>query len=227
MEPLMKFKSFTLILTLCLAIFGCSTNNQYDHAAKFHDDGRAKPVVALIPVFDRSAANLGWDLSEEFTDQRRSKLQKKSNFYLSTSDEVNQVVANLNSEDTPFSTNIDWIKEEFSRHEYVIFTELVEHDIHTKSLKGNFMDKITPSSELSLTMRVRVFDLRGKQPEVILQEFVHQDHLIPRPSNLQEPNPEKWRKMTFMVSPLGIAHNQFSKEVINRIEDYILLSKSQ
>jgi hypothetical protein len=76
-------------------------------------------------------------------------------------------------------------------------------------------------------MRIRVFDLRGEQPEVILQEFVHQSHLIPKPSNLQEPNPKRWKKMTFMASPMGLAHAQFSKEVVKRIEDYILLSKSQ
>ncbi|WP_316358173.1 CT253 family lipoprotein [Candidatus Neptunichlamydia sp. REUL1] len=223
----MMLKRFGLISALCLTLFGCSSNNNYDQVTRFHDDGRAKPVVAFIPVFDRSDAQVGWSLSDEFTDQLRGRLQKQNSFYLNTPDEINQVVANLSAEDNPFSTNIDWIKDAFDRHEFVIFAELVEHDIHSKPLKGSFVDKITPSSELSLSMRIRVFDLRGSHPEVILQEFVHQDHLIPKPSKLNEPNPEKWKKMTFIVSPMGLAHMQFSKEVIKRVEDYILLSKSQ
>ena len=223
----MMLKRFGLISALCLTLFGCSSNSNYDQVTRFHDDGRAKPVVAFIPVFDRSDAQVGWSLSDEFTDQLRGRLQKQNSFYLNTPDEINQVVANLSAEDNPFSTNIDWIKDAFDRHEFVIFAELVEHDIHSKPLKGSFVDKITPSSELSLSMRVRVFDLRGSHPEVILQEFIHQDHLIPKPSKLNEPNPEKWKKMTFIVSPMGLAHMQFSKEVIKRVEDYILLSKSQ
>ncbi|MCB1109785.1 MAG: hypothetical protein KDK64_02300 [Chlamydiia bacterium] len=219
-------KRLGLVFTLCFALFGCSTYTSYDQATRFHDDGRAKPTVAFIPVFDRSSAEIGWSLSEEFTSQLRTRLQKRSNFYLSSPDIVNQVIADLSEEDNPFSTQTDWIKEAFQNQEFVVFAELVEHDIHTKPLKGSFIDKLTPSTELSLTMRIRVFDLRGDQPEVILQEFVHQDHLIPKPSNLQESNPERWKKMTFMVSPMGLAHAQFSKEVVKRIEDYILLSKS-
>ena len=89
------------------------------------------------------------------------------------------------------------------------------------------MDKITPSSELTLTMRVRIFDLRGSKPEVILQELVHQSYLIPKPSNLSESNPLRWKKMSFNISPLGLAHSQFAKEVSGRIEEYILLSKTK
>jgi len=223
----MMLKRFGLISAICLTFFGCSSNRNYDQVTRFHDDGRAKPVVAFVPVFDRSNAQVGWSLSDEFTDQLRGRLHKQNSFYLNTPDEVNQVVADLSAEDNPFSIHTDWIKDAFDRHEFVIFTELVEHDIHVKPLKGSFVDKITPSSELSLSMRVRVFDLRGSQPEVILQEVVHQNHLIPKPSNLNEPSPEKWKKMTFIVSPMGLAHSQFSKEIIKRIEDYILLSKGQ
>jgi hypothetical protein len=220
-------KRFGCIFTLCLTLFGCNSTHSRDQVTRFHDDGRAKPVVAFVPVFDRSDAQVGWNLSDEFTDQLRSRFQKHNNFFLSTPNEINQVVADLSAADNPFSTDTLWIKDAFDQYEFAIFTELVEHDVHLKPLKGSFIDKITPSSELSLIMRVRVFDLRGSAPEVILQEFVEQSHLIPKPTNINEPSPEKWRKMTFIVSPLGLAHAQFTKEIVKRVEDYILLSKSQ
>lgn len=220
-------KRLGLLFVISLTFFSCSSNSNHDQATRFYDDGRAKPIVAFVPVFDRSNAEMGWDLSEEFTEQLKSRLLKGNNFFLSTRDEISAAAITLSSENNPFLNNTDWIKEAFQNHEFIIFTELVEHDIHPKPLRGNFIDKITPSSEISLTMRVRVFDLRGKTPEVILQEFVHQDHVIPKPSNLNEPNPEKWKKMTFSVSPLGLAHAQFSKEIAKRIEDYILISKGQ
>ncbi|MCB1084573.1 MAG: hypothetical protein KDK60_00555, partial [Chlamydiia bacterium] len=164
---------------------------------------------------------------EEFTEDVRSRLLKRSNFFLKLPDELNEQIATLSAEDNPFTTDTDWVKETFAGAEYVIFTELVEHDIHPKPLKGNFLDKITPSSELSLVMRVRIFDLRGESPEVILQEFVQQTHLIPKPAKVEHEQPDKWKKLTFSVTPMGLAHAQFSKEVASRIEDYILLSKSQ
>ncbi|NGX50261.1 MAG: hypothetical protein K1060chlam2_00102 [Chlamydiae bacterium] len=216
-----------MVAFLCIAAWGCNNTSASDQYARFHDDGRAKPIVALTPVFDRSGAEIGWSLSEEFTEDIRYRVLKRNNFYLTTPDEMHLLVTNLSEKQNPFSTTTDWIKDAFKDHEFVIFTELVEHDIHAKPLKGNFMDKITPSSELTLTMRVRIFDLRGSKPEVILQELVHQSYLIPKPSNLSESNPLRWKKMSFNISPLGLAHSQFAKEVSGRIEEYILLSKTK
>ncbi|MCB1084637.1 MAG: hypothetical protein KDK60_00890, partial [Chlamydiia bacterium] len=61
-------KKFALLIILSLCIVGCQSKGSYDHVTRFHDDGRAKPVVAFVPVFDRSGAKLGWSLSEEFTE---------------------------------------------------------------------------------------------------------------------------------------------------------------
>ncbi len=219
-------KRIGMLLAL-FTLLGCSSKGNYEHATRFHDDGRAKPIVAFVPVFDRSESKLGWSLSEEFTDSLKNRLMKRNNFYVSTPSDINAAIADLSAENNPFAADTTWIKEAFENHEYVVFTELVEHDIHPKELKGNFLDKITPSSELAMTMRIRVFDLRGTNPEVILQEFVHQNHIIPKPANLTDPNPERWKKITYSVSPMGLAHAQLSKEVVKRIEDYILLSKSK
>lgn len=215
-----------ILLTL-VTFFGCTSRGGYESVTRFHDDGRAKPVVAFVPVFDRSGSELGWSLSEEFTANLKSYLIKRDNFYVSSADELNAVVVDLSAENNPFAADISWTKDVFEHHEYVVFTEIVEHDIHPKELKGNFLDKITPSSELSMTMRIRIIDLREPHPEVILQELIHQSHIIPKPGSINEPNPERWKKMTYSVSPIGLAHAQLSKEVVQRIEDYILLSKSK
>ncbi|MBI3211996.1 MAG: hypothetical protein HYZ47_04880 [Simkania negevensis] len=199
----------------------------YEQASRFHDDGRAKPSVALVPVFDRSEATVGWNLSEEFTDHLRQRFLKKNQFYLATPEEVNEKTTKLSQDQNPFTNHYSWVKETFSGQEFVIFVELIEHDIHPKKLQENFLDKISPSSEISISMRVRVFDLREEEPAIILQEIVHQDHLIPQPSDLAKEDPEKWKKLIFNFSPLGLAHLQIAKEVSTRIEDYILVAQSK
>lgn len=220
------FRNLGLIFALCLASFGCSKNVS-EQATRYYDDGRSKPIVALVPVFDRSGAKISWSLSEEFTDHLRQRFLKQSQFYINTPDQINAEIETLNETNDPFSLDYAWISKTFGEEEFVVFTELVEHDIHPKGSRNNFLDKLTPSCELSMTMRVRVFDLRGEKPEIVLQELVHQSHLIPKPSDQAEQNPDKWKKMTFTITPLGMAHSQFSKEVAKRIEDYILLSKSR
>ena len=218
-------RQLRLFFTICIASFGC-TKNVNQQASRYHDDGRSKPIVALVPVFDRSGAQFSWSLSEEFTDHLRQRFLKQSNFYLNTPDHINSEIGTLNESNNPFTRDFSWISQTFEEEEFVVFTELVEHDIHPKQQRNNFLDKLTPSCELSMTMRIRVFDLRGEKPVIVLQELVHQSHLIPKPSDQAEQNPERWKKMAFIVTPLGLAHTQFSKEVAKRIEDYILLSKS-
>jgi len=165
-------------------------------------------------------------LSEEFTDHLRQCLLKQGKFYLNTPEQTNAEIQTLNETNDPFARDFSWIANAFNEEEFVVFTELVEHDIHLKEPKNRFFDQFTPSSNLSMTMRVRIFDLRGEKPEIVLQELIHQDHLSPKSTNLMNQPPDRWKKMTFTVTPLGLAHIQFSKKVAKRIEDYILFSKS-
>lgn len=216
------------ILTFVCLASGCSRSSyeDYEDVARFHEDGRAKPVVALVPVFDCTDAQLAWSLSEEFTDHIKQRFLKKNSFFLSTPEQVNSSIQRLDENNNPFLSDFSWVKNAFQNQEFVIFAELVEHDIHTKELKNNFMDKLTPSSELSMIVRVRVFDLREEEPVIILQEMIHQTHLIPKPTDLMEQSPDKWKKLTFAISPMGLAHAGLCREVTKRIEEYIILAKS-
>ncbi|MEM7174723.1 MAG: CT253 family lipoprotein [Chlamydiota bacterium] len=214
------------MISFCFFCCGC-TQNVYDQESRFHNDGRAKPMITLIPVFDMSEAKTGWSLSEEFTDHLRQRLLKTNRFYLNTPEEINPIITQLTPENNPFSTHPDWIDETFAEREFVVFTEIVEHDIHPKQVANRFFDKLTPSSELTLTMRIRVFDLRKSQRRVILEELISHNYLVSNPKGLPEKSPDYWQKISFTVSPLGMAHAQLAKEVTKRVEDYILLAQSR
>ncbi len=219
-------KKFQLFFAIFFIFYGC-TKHIDRQEAYCHDDGRSKPIVALIPVFDSSSSKIAWNLSEEFTDHIRERLAHRNNFYLNSPDQIDTEMETLSDANNPFALDVSWIGRTFTKEEYVIFTELVEHDIHPKKSKGNILDKLTPSYELSMTMRIRVFDLRKESPKVVLQELVHQDYLIPKSSTLNEQNPDFWKRKTFFITPLGMAHIQLSKEIVNRVEEYIILSKSR
>ena len=90
-------KRIGMLLAL-FTLLGCSSKGNYEHATRFHDDGRAKPIVAFVPVFDRSESKLGWSLSEEFTDSLKNRLMKRNNFYVSTPSDINAAIADLSAE---------------------------------------------------------------------------------------------------------------------------------
>ena len=213
---------FVALVILC---YGCgkTMNNQ---AIKYHDDGRAKPIVAFVPLYDRSGAVMPWNLSDELSYTMQNRLLKKGNFYLSNPQEIEAITTNLTAAQNPFASEIEWIMTTFTNNEFVVFTELLKHEVIPKELKNSIIDKITPSCQLDMTVRVRVIDLRYDHPKVILQELVKQSHLIPKPSYELEEAQDKWKRKTYAVSPIGFAHMQLTKEIAKRIEDYILLAKT-
>ena len=224
-----KLKRFLSILpcAILFALGGCGLKGNQGGDIRFHDDGRAKPIVAFVPVFDQSGSDIGWSLSEELTDLLKNRLFKRARFYVTVPSSHDKAWLGVSEETHPFSSEVQWIQEAFDSYEYVVFIELVEYNIHSKEKKQTLLDKVTPSYELSMTARARIFDLRGEKLEVILQEFIHKNYSIPKPNALDIANPNRWKKWTHHVSPLGLSHAQFCKEVVKRVEEYIALSKSQ
>ena len=206
---------------------GCTHTDVYEQKTRFHKDGRAKPLVTLVPVFDRSEAAVGWSLSEEFTDHMRQRLLKTQRFYLNTPEELNAMIASLTPAHDPFAEQPDWIGTTFAGQEFVVFADIVDHFVEPKSESQHFLDKLGPSHELTLTIRIRVFDVRKKRPQIILQELVSRQYSMPELKHLEEKGNQYWQKATFPLSPLGLAHMQMAKEISKRIEEYILLAQSR
>lgn len=214
-------------LLFCLICSGCMHTDVYEQETRFHKDGRAKPMVTLVPVFDRSEAPVGWSLSEEFTDHMRQRLLKTHRFYLNTPEELNAMIASLTPANDPFAEKPEWIGTTFTGQEFVVFAEIVDHFVEPKPESQRFFDKLGPSHELTLTLRLRIFDIRKKTPQIILEELISRQYSMPELKNLEEKGSQYWQKSTFALSPLGLAHMQMAKEVSKRAEEYILLAQSR
>lgn len=218
---------FALCAIMSIALIGCGPQNTGELSTRLQEDEQPSPIVAVIPVFDRSGANMGWSLSEEFTDHLRDRLHRQNTFCLTSSSAIRSMISQLNETHQPFSQDIDWIKTSFKDQEFVVFSELVEHNIHDKPQTGAFMDKFSHSCELSATIRIRIFDIRGSEPIIVLQELIHQTHLVPRLSTMPTLDRNCWKNLSFHVSPIGLAHTQLVKEVEGRITEYISLAQEQ
>lgn len=211
------------LLALSLCAMGC--NHQSSETAAVEQQIKSgKPIVALVPVIDHAHSDLTWNLSQELSFSVRTRLLQQDHLYLIGEDKIQAITKKLSDMHDPFGANISWIKRAFAQHEFVVFMELVEHDevpLYT-SQETIAQDS---AAELNMKMRVRVVDVRGAEPKIVLQELIHHSQHIPRQFTKVNFYQVPWGHETFDISPLGMAHAQLAKELSSRLEDYILISE--
>jgi len=205
---------------LALAIFSllvftsCSNSADNSTASRFYDDGRARPVVAISSVIDSTTYDLPWSLSEEITYLIKNQLSNNKNLFLSSTEVMDESLTNT---DNPFDVNINWMKDRFDNSEFLVFLELLNHN---ELKKENI-------SNLEMSMRVRIVDVRAKEPKVILQECIEDNYYIAKGSIKEDYQNVIWGSAEYSNSRMGLAHKQLAKQISERISDYIALSKSR
>jgi len=176
------------------------------------------PIVAVVPVIDRSHSSLNWNLSNELSQAVRHRLTQKKQLYLVGEESFAAHAQKSIASNDPFGVETAWVKKAFPQNEFVVFMELLSH--HEIANLNEAEPQDTPA-QLTMSMRVRVFDVRGTSPQIVLQEVIEQSHHVPRQFTQANLNQVPWGDEAFDVSPLGIAHDMLCKELAGRIEDYI------
>lgn len=214
---------FILVATLLLA--SCHNSNKDQQTTRYHDDGRAKPMVTIVPMMDSSSYEIPWSISEEFTSSVKDRLLKQGDLYLQ-----NNETFHLSNDDNPFGSNIHWIKKAFNSTEFVVFLELVEHEdvplLKTVKNPSKISEAKKSAVNLNIAMRLRIIDIRGDSPKIVLQEMIKDSYYISNYMERTDYNITHWGTDEYKTSPMGMAHAQFSKRIIERVNDYIMLSKS-
>jgi hypothetical protein len=219
-QSYLKFIIASAALVLCA---GCEKEQHTSNQARFYENGRAKPIVALVPVIDNSQSDISWNLSDEFTSSVHYRLMQKDRLYLVDVEKVRATTKKLKEFHNPFDIDLSWIKKAFFENEFVIFMELFSHEEVPVSSKEATSHKDAPL-ELMMKMRVRVIDLQGEEPKIALQEIISNSHYIPKQFNRDHFTQVEWGNENYNISPLGVAHAQMAKEIASHLEDYILLS---
>jgi hypothetical protein len=204
-------------ILIALAAASCA-HNQNDQMSRFHDDGRAKPSVAVASLLDTTSFDASWSLSEELTQGVMNLVAGTGQIYVHSQEESPFT-------ENPFGSDLSWMKREFQGEEFVAFLELVEHEFAPVKAKGVSLQEA--SSNLNMGIRLRVIDLRGTAPKIVLQEMIRDSYFVPKTLIPNDYSVEVWGTEAFRKSPMGIAHAQLIQEVATRITDYILLAKSR
>jgi hypothetical protein len=213
-----------LTALVILIIATSCQNKQNDEYTRFYDDGRAKPQVAIAPVIDSSSSDLSWSLSEEFSTIIDERVNRFGTLFSIPHEELENV---LTHNQNPFSGDLSWVKTSFTNNEFVVFLELINHEnIEIENKATAKINSINPSN-LNVAMRIRILDLRGTSPKVVLQERISDSFYLPSSPFKVDYNKTSWGTVEFRNTHLYNAHLQFAKEISKRINDYILLAKSR
>jgi hypothetical protein len=210
-----------LIAVACsIALIACSKNGS--DLTRFHEDGRAKPIIAVASVIDATSFDVPWSLSEEFTSMIANQVSSGGSIYVVRKDDLTYT-------ENPFSADLSWMKREFPDKEFVVFLELVEHN-NVPVAKGPKKVAEVPfetSMNLKMAVRMRVVDLRGQIPQIVLQEMVQDSYYIPKTVVPTDYTVAVWGTDDYGKSPMGIAHAEIVQEIAARISEYVHLAKSR
>jgi hypothetical protein len=205
-------------LVLGLLVLGCSRSN--DTTARYHEDGRAKPVVAVAPLLDTSSFDVPWSLSEEFTTMLTRQISQTNQVFVQSREDFSLA-------ENPFGNDLAWMKQEFEAHEFAVFLELVEHELVSVSKEKTPAFPQEVPQNLKMGVRLRVVDLRGTTPKIVLQEMIRDSYYIPKTLLPTDYNVITWGSEEYLKSSMGMAHARLSQEIGNRVSEYILLAKSR
>ena len=206
-------------LLAIIFLFASCTNDYSEEFTKYYEDGRAKPNVVIAPIMDTSSnTDLPWSLSEEFLQKILSKVAVRSTLYVNKDEEINQIPSSEN----PFGSDISWVKEEYAPHEFVVFLEIAQHEIVKQK-----PHKASSPSNLQMAVRIRIIDIRGAAPKVVLQELVKDSYYINKNVLHTDYNEVIWGSDRYRRTPMHSAHERIIKEITARLNDYILLANSR
>jgi hypothetical protein len=200
-----------------LAAVSCNRNSN-EQVSRFHEDGRIKPSVAVASMLDTTSFDAPWSLSEELTQGVMDQIAKSGSIFVHSQEESPFT-------ENPFGTDLSWMKREFDSEEFVVFLELVEHEFTPVKTKGVTLQEA--SSNLNMSVRMRVIDLRPETPKIVLQEMIRDSYFVPKTLIPNDYSVDGWGSEGYRKTPMGIAHTQLIKDIASRINDYIVLAKSR
>lgn len=198
---------------------GCASRNFDQPITRYHEDGRAKPIVAIPVMIDTTSFDASWSIAEELTESIAQSISRTGQIYMQSQD-------NFSISDNPFGHDLSWVKQDFENQEFAVFLELVEHEL-VPAKKSKNLSPREMAANLNMGVRIRIVDLRGHSEKVILQELVRESYYVPKSLVPIDYQTVSWGTEEYRKSPMGVAHSRIAQEIASRVSDYILLAKSR
>lgn len=220
-------KSVLFLVAICFSLCGCGP--RYKEFARYHGDGRSKPVVAWLPVTDHASHFLPWDVGDELSFTIRNQLLNSGSLFLAPQFDTLPLAKEVRARNL-IDNDLSFAKPFADEYEYLVLCDLVEHDsipYKRQSVKPVYPIDGKVKEILQMKLRVRILDLRGKKPRLVLQELIRSNHLVPETTKEVDYNHVVWGSEEYKSTFMALAHRRLARDVARQAEEYIRVSKSR
>ncbi|WP_201456831.1 CT253 family lipoprotein [Chlamydia sp. 17-3921] len=205
--------SFSVLTLSSCASLGASGSY---HSKLYKKGSKAKGVVAMLPVYYRegkSSEMLSWNLQTEFSEEISKRFLSSEKILLIKHSASPQAISQFYA---PRISNLpQTIARQFLPAEFIVATELLEQ----KSIADTF-----GNDSLTVSVRVRVFDIRHNQIALIYQEIIEANQ--PSTSVISDYSRYGWQTKHFDSTPMGLMHHRLFREIVARVEGYVCANYS-
>ncbi len=217
-------RSILFFVVLGVALTSTSCVRSYRDTSLYQSTGQIKPIVSVMPVINTTGQQgPDWDYAREFTDEIRKRVFDSSRLYL-LREGGSMALAREFSTPNPMEIPSD-IKSRLgaaSAAEYVVVTEFLDQKEIPYETASSRATQEEAGAVLSVALRVRVIDLRGDTPKVVLQEIIDQEHMVAKPYLKTDYTKASWGTDAYASTPLGMAHSKVVRELVAHVESYII-----
>ncbi len=211
-----------LIVGFSFLLASCGSRQTHIQSFRYHENAKQKPVAVLVPLIIRDKnQKISWNISNEITSEVQRRLVNRAEIFLNPI-RLSESLKNKIEQHDLVSLSSEDLAELKAQNEYAVFMELIEHHEFTSELDYKKEEDV---EYLSVKVRLRVFDLRDKEPKIILQEILHYKPYIPAVERDTDYTKVVWGGDSYPASLYGRTHAKLEKDLVHQIEAYISISK--
>lgn len=215
--------TYKMIFCALLAFLVASCGGpRYVDYFPYHDDGKPKPRVAMIPVVNSCGCEVSWDISKELSQSIYYQLMNSGSLYVMAPEEVGPVWMKRDAIDF-FGGDMSFARD-FCGSDFIVAMELIEHSRNPalERSSGNGAVQCHPCNQvLTMKMRLKVIDVRCACPRVVLYEIVKAEYVIAPTRECVDFSQVCWGTNGYQLTPCGVLHQRMVCNVSERLEQVL------
>lgn len=205
-----------ILLSLLVTLIAASCGGpRYVDYFPYHDDGKAKPAVAVVPVLVPCEVPFASELSRELTGKIRFDIMNDAELFLFSEGEVQRSLSKIRSVEWLCSN--EELAQNFCEADFVFLAEVIHTPVHPNCGK----DPLICQHNFLVKMRIKVVDVRPRCPRVVLQEIMTGDYVVPCSAAEITSGILEWNPETYQGSALWRANQRLVSCMVKRVEEVI------
>ena len=189
--------------------------------SSYQEDATPMPRVALLPLRDSSGNLLPWDVAEELFVGLKTGLMDQGGLLFVRETEI-AGLDGWSGESDLFAADLSHF-EGVTGCDFVVIMELTGHErqpYRRGSFEPLYLCQADQVEVLVMEVQVRIIDLRGRRPRVVLHELATSNHMVPRGAPSSDAD-KRWGRELYPATPMGQAHRRLVSDLCRRLQSVV------